>query len=883
MKTETRCSIRIAMLAMLAMTGGVTIGWAQGSSCVSPNYSPDFSSNQGCFAFNRSNGTGNTSLPGFTSPVVSEPPVSTVLRLTPNQGGWASSAWYTTPQVVTNGFSTTFSFQIGSSTSGGINADGIAFVVQNSAQGVHALGPPGCGMGFGDSASTCAPATGGIPNSLAIAFNTFNNGQGVDVSGDSVTIQSCGSGANSVDTTCSLKSYDLTGKINLADNSIHVATVTWTPPGASNCAATGTCSTLDVVVDGVDLFPGGVPFDINSIGLTGSTALVGFTAATGGDNDIQDILNWTFTPQGQSQTGTVAPNQTTPTTFKINGGFVEGSPTSGYDFSAQETTTSQTLQMVVTTIPLTQDACNTLVRATFAGAKCFVYQNGGGQNKNTAVLFEVTCPPNGSCGSVSNPFQATLGTAFNFNCSDNLPLGCDLPPLPSEPPFSFGFPNLTSQTNLPEVGLLKGEGPDPFHPCTPNTNGAPLFQSNQVVSFGLGDTSGSAHGGSGGTTSCWTLTYLTPGEMPSISITQPASGGNYQQGENDPTTQANYSCSAANAGSNSPVGPYLTVATCTGTVPTGTPFDTSTVGPHTFTVQVEDSATNTGSQSVTYNVVKPAAITGASSATFVLGTPGSVSISATGFPVPALSESGALPAGVKFTDNKNGTGTLSGTPTAMGIFPITFIAQNGVGSPATLAFTLTVVSSAPASGTKCNGVYNGTFKGNITVAPGQSCIFVGGGVTGIVTETGGKLILTSALVGGNTSISAGTFSIGPQTTIKGNLTLNGIPSGTVQDLVCGSSISGNLVVQGNNSPIVVGSSAGCSGNIVSGNLIVNANGAATSIYSNTVGGSLLDQQNTQPTQVFFNHITGLLTCQSNSSITGGGNTAIKKQGQCAAF
>ena len=878
MKTAKGLSTRLTVLAILAAACGAGVGRAQVVSCPAPTYSPDFSSNQSCLTLNRSNPTGDTTYPAFTGPVVSEPPVSTVLRLTPNQGDWASSAWYSTPQAVTGGFSTTFSFQIGSSTSGGINADGIAFVIQNSSQGASALGPDGCGIGFGDSASGCVPVTGGIPNSVAIEFNTYGNGSGVDVSGDSVSIQSCGSGANSVDTSCSLKSYDLTGKINLADNGVHVATVTYTPPGASNCAANGTCSTIDVVVDGVDLFPGGVSFNISSIGLPGSTAYVGFTAGTGGDNDDQDILSWTFTPQGQSESGTVTQGQTT--TFPINGGFVEGSPTSGYDFSAQETTTNQQLQMVVTAIPVSQQACNTLVQTNFGGAECFVYQNGGGQGSDAAVLFEVTCPPNGSCGSSSNPFNAVLGTAFNFDCSENVPLQCGLPPLP----FSFGFPNLTSVDNLPEVGFLKGEGADPLHPCTPPTNGMPLFQSNQISSFALGDTSGGAHGSSGGTTSCWVLTYLTPGEMPAITITQPANGANYTLGENDGNTQASYSCSAVNTGSSSPVGPYLAVASCAGTVANGSQFDTSTVGTHTFTVQVEDSATNTGSQSVTYNVVTaPAITTTGSAATFTLNTPGSVTISATGYPVPALSESGSLPAGVRFVDNKNGTGTLSGTPTVSGIFPITFIAQNGVGSPATLAFTLTVVTSAPTSGTKCNGVYTGTFKGNISVGAGQTCVFVGGGVTGSVTETGGQVILNGTTIGGNVAISGGTFSIGPKTTISGGLSLQEIPSGTTQDSVCGTTIAGNVVVQENKSPILLGSSSGCSGNVIAGNLTVNENASTTSIYSNTIGGSLVDSQNTNPTQVFFNHITGLLSCQSNTSISGGSNTAIKKTGQCSAF
>jgi hypothetical protein len=42
--------------------------------------------------------------------------------------------------------------------------------------------------------------------------------------------------------------------------------------------------------------------------------------------------------------------------------------------------------------------------------------------------------------------------------------------------------------------------------------------------------------------------------------------------------------------------------------------------------------------------------------------------------------------------------------------------------------------------------------------------------------------------------------------------------------------------------------------------------------------------NTAATQVFGNKVSNTLQCQSNTaSITGGGNTAKQKQGQCAAF
>ena len=71
----------------------------------------------------------------------------------------------------------------------------------------------------------------------------------------------------------------------------------------------------------------------------------------------------------------------------------------------------------------------------------------------------------------------------------------------------------------------------------------------------------------------------------------------------------------------------------------------------------------------------------------------------TGFPTPALSETGALPTGVTFVDNGDGTATLAGTPAAGtgGTYPLTITAANGVLPDATQSFTLTVAAAeAPA-------------------------------------------------------------------------------------------------------------------------------------------------------------------------------------------
>ncbi len=85
----------------------------------------------------------------------------------------------------------------------------------------------------------------------------------------------------------------------------------------------------------------------------------------------------------------------------------------------------------------------------------------------------------------------------------------------------------------------------------------------------------------------------------------------------------------------------------------------------------------------------PPTFTSADSASFIYDSPGTFTPTATGTPTPAITESGALPTGVSFSD-----GVLSGTPEEYGIFSITFTAT-GAGVPAVQDFTLTVPGTPP--------------------------------------------------------------------------------------------------------------------------------------------------------------------------------------------
>ncbi|MCA1982210.1 glycoside hydrolase family 3 C-terminal domain-containing protein [Nocardioides nematodiphilus] len=94
--------------------------------------------------------------------------------------------------------------------------------------------------------------------------------------------------------------------------------------------------------------------------------------------------------------------------------------------------------------------------------------------------------------------------------------------------------------------------------------------------------------------------------------------------------------------------------------------------------------------------VAPLQITSAPAATFIASTAGSFTVttvttqSPTAQEVPSLSVAGRLPAGLTFTDNGDGTGTFSGTPTAAGTFTVRVRASNEVSPTATQELTLTV-------------------------------------------------------------------------------------------------------------------------------------------------------------------------------------------------
>jgi len=206
--------------------------------------------------------------------------------------------------------------------------------------------------------------------------------------------------------------------------------------------------------------------------------------------------------------------------------------------------------------------------------------------------------------------------------------------------------------------------------------------------------------------------------------------------------------------------------------------------------------------------------------------------------------------------------------------------------------TINATGSVPPSGSGCNGAYQrGTFNGNITVAANQICEIDGGVVNGSMTSNGGIVILLGgATVTGNVLISGTATGSGGAlphqvcgATVKGNLEIQNDSSGiTVGGTNCGATrVAGNLKVQNDSGAVTITSTS------VNGNLTVMDNTSTILLNGNTVSQNLQVQNNTDAaansTQVLNNNVSGNLVCSGNASITGQGNTAQSKQGQCASF
>lgn len=195
----------------------------------------------------------------------------TVLRLTPDRASQKGSAFYSNAIALTadTSFSTQFQFQL-AGTQGTAGADGFTFILQNSAAGAGAIGstPGGSALGYG-----------GMGQSIAIEFDTRKG-----------TYDATSSTMNHLSL---LRNGDIANPLFTANTALDLNS-----GGVFNgwVDYNGTSNRLDVYLANSTTKPTAALFSqtIDLPATIGSTAFVGFSAASGGSFNSHDVLNWQF-------------------------------------------------------------------------------------------------------------------------------------------------------------------------------------------------------------------------------------------------------------------------------------------------------------------------------------------------------------------------------------------------------------------------------------------------------------------------------------------------------------------------------------------------------------------------------------------------------------
>jgi Bacterial lectin len=290
----------------------------------------------------------------------------------------------------------------------------------------------------------------GIPNSLAIEFDTYQNPW--DPSPNHVAVQSCGTSANApqhivgnclvgaginsnpiavphLGVTCGTSGPCTDGKVHWAvieydapANGIGNGTLTvWIDPAL----VMGTHTPVATAVKAINI-PYNVNNTQNSQGISlanGTSAWVGFTASQTLDPQAQDILAWEFSVHAPAQVQQVLPSCPTD----ANGNCIAPPPPVTFNFGANDTVVSEFCDpnhlttdcfkndpndpflMTVLATPTSRSAFHTrLAGGPFDQEQCIVYQGTGGN----CMVYTITCQ------LTSNPTQ-------NVTCPMSLPNTCN--------------------------------------------------------------------------------------------------------------------------------------------------------------------------------------------------------------------------------------------------------------------------------------------------------------------------------------------------------------------------------------------------------------------------------------------------------------------------
>ena len=383
----------------------------------------------------------------------------------------------------------------------------------------------------------------------------------------------------------------------------------------------------------------------------------------------------------------------------------QASTSTGVASSASPSVFGQSVTFTATVIPLApgagtrtgtvtfKDGATTLGTGTLNGAGLATFSSsslGIGSHSITAVYAgDANFTGSTSSALTQTVNQASTTTAITSDLPDPSLVGQPVPIVFTVPVTAPGggtpTGNVTVTVNDASGNTCTGTVASGTCSITLTTPGSKTLTATYV-----GDTNfaGSASAGTAHTVNKASTTTTITSDLPDPSLV------------GDPVT-VNYSVAVTAPGTGAPTGNVTVSASpgadsCVGTAAAGTCSITfTTSGGKTLTaVYAGDTNFNTSTSATAAHTVQQApAITSANATTFAVGAAGTFTVTATGFPAPTFSKTGALPAGVTLS----AAGVLSGTPGANtgGTYPITITASNGVVPDATQNFTLTV-NQAPA-------------------------------------------------------------------------------------------------------------------------------------------------------------------------------------------
>ena len=470
---------------------------------------PDFSS----MAYLQTNG------PAAQAYSTTTTPNQYVLRLSPGAPPVghpnpepSSSTFFTVPQSVNSGFTTYFRFQIHTAPKCCAPGEGLAFVVQNAASTDPTYGAIGAGItarGVGNGGVGYA----GIPNSLAVEFDTLANAWDPTVNGaNHVAVQSCGIKTNGPvhtagtytiyknnNVTSCLVGSGLNNNSNLphlgvtcagsscADGVPHDVVIEYAPVNnvwtlmvyLDPKFITGTHTPVKSAVPVIN-----IPYNIDATQnpVTGlalapdsngnkSLAWVGFTAAQSAQPEQQDILAWEFTPHTTSQVTQQIPPGGVPAHYTFGGHDTVVTYYPGYvNNGCDGVSPNDPCEMTVLATPISRSLFyqTRLLGTPFINEQCIVYLGTGGN----CIVYSVTC-------------QKQSDPKTNVTCPASLPTTCNNIGDPGCIIFSTSF-YTTDGVTTQNADYLKT---DPIG----SNNWKSIFQSYQPSVFD-GKTTGTSGG-----------------------------------------------------------------------------------------------------------------------------------------------------------------------------------------------------------------------------------------------------------------------------------------------------------------------------------------------------------------------------------------------------